>query len=131
MKKQGDDMIEKREIHFQKLKRVAIAVLGKENIDNMTVMEEHAYGEDNYLVKMFNYQLGNKYAEKVIRWPANWKEAFKERWFPMWLKKRFPIHYEERDAWLMLPDYLRTFALEKEKKGVTFYVMFEKPGRVR
>lgn len=27
-------------------------------------------------------------------WPANWWEAFKERWFPAWLKKRYPVRYE-------------------------------------
>jgi hypothetical protein len=27
-------------------------------------------------------------------WPSDWKEAFKERWFPHWLKRRFPVNYQ-------------------------------------
>lgn len=29
------------------------------------------------------------------QWPATWKEAFKERWFPRWAKKRWPIYYRK------------------------------------
>lgn len=28
--------------------------------------------------------------------PANWKEAFKERWFPLWAKRRWHVQYEKR-----------------------------------
>lgn len=28
------------------------------------------------------------------QWPADWWQAFKERWFPKWLKDRFPVRYE-------------------------------------
>jgi hypothetical protein len=28
------------------------------------------------------------------RWPANWWEAFKERWFTKWLLYRYPVVYE-------------------------------------
>lgn len=30
-----------------------------------------------------------------IKYPKNWKEAFKERWFPNWLLKKFPVKYNE------------------------------------
>lgn len=28
------------------------------------------------------------------RWPATWRDAFKERWFPAWAKKRWPVRYQ-------------------------------------
>lgn len=28
-----------------------------------------------------------------IRYPANWYEAFRERWLPVWWLKRHPVHY--------------------------------------
>lgn len=28
------------------------------------------------------------------RWPATWRDAFKERWFPEWAKRRWPIRWE-------------------------------------
>jgi len=27
------------------------------------------------------------------QWPLNWKEAVKERWFPAWMKRRWPVQY--------------------------------------
>ena len=31
------------------------------------------------------------------RWPATWRDAFKERWFPEWAKRRWPVLYREVD----------------------------------
>jgi hypothetical protein len=27
-------------------------------------------------------------------WPATWWDAFKERWFPRWLRKRYPVRFK-------------------------------------
>jgi hypothetical protein len=45
---------------------------------------------------------GNKL--KNIKYPANWKEAFKERWFPKWLLEKYPVKYKVYDAWALYPD---------------------------
>ena len=37
--------------------------------------------------------------------PENWKEALKERWFPKWLLKRFPVKYAVLDIKEIYPDY--------------------------
>jgi hypothetical protein len=29
-----------------------------------------------------------------VKWPENWIEAFRERWFPAWLLRRKPIRYK-------------------------------------
>jgi hypothetical protein len=31
--------------------------------------------------------------QKDVSFPTNWMEAFRERWFPGWAKKRWPIQY--------------------------------------
>lgn len=28
------------------------------------------------------------------RWPAKWQDAFKERWFPEWAKRRWPVRWK-------------------------------------
>ena len=28
------------------------------------------------------------------KWPSDWRQAFKERWFPKFLLKRFPVQYK-------------------------------------
>lgn len=30
----------------------------------------------------------------VVKYPIDWIEAFKERWFPNWLKLKYPIKYK-------------------------------------
>ena len=30
-------------------------------------------------------------------WPADWWQAFRERWFPVWWLKRWPVRYERLD----------------------------------
>jgi hypothetical protein len=32
----------------------------------------------------------------IMKYPRNWKEAFKKEHFPEWLKKRYPVKYMER-----------------------------------
>jgi hypothetical protein len=33
--------------------------------------------------------------ERTVRWPATWWDHFKLRWFPAWLKARYPVEYDE------------------------------------
>jgi hypothetical protein len=33
-------------------------------------------------------------AEATIEYPATWWEHFKERWYPEWLKRKFPVKYD-------------------------------------
>jgi hypothetical protein len=32
------------------------------------------------------------------QWPADWVQAFKERWFPAFLLRRWPVRYERLDV---------------------------------
>ena len=43
------------------------------------------------IISMFVTSLEQPY--HVIRYPKDWWQAFKYRWFPSWLKGRFPIEY--------------------------------------
>jgi len=46
-------------------------------------------------VKSFVYGVDEATRRVEIRYPADWWEAFKERWFPRWLLKRYPVKYHE------------------------------------
>lgn len=47
------------------------------------------------------------------KYPSNWKEAFKERWFPAWLKRRYPVKYRVvvMEAKAVLPKIPRSASL--------------------
>lgn len=41
--------------------------------------------------------------ERLLRVPANWWQHFKQRWFPAWALKRWPVLYTVYDAAVVLP----------------------------
>ncbi len=39
---------------------------------------------------------GEDVCQERVRWPADWREAFKHRWFPRWALKRWPVRWRSR-----------------------------------
>ncbi len=39
-----------------------------------------------------------------IVYPSDWWQAFKERWFPKWLRKRYPVQYTEHKIAALYPE---------------------------
>lgn len=66
-----------------------------------------------------------------IKVPLNWKESFKERWFPEWAKKRWPVKYMEFEAmaWMLYPFIERV--IPKEETFVKIAVCERLPNGVR
>lgn len=46
------------------------------------------------------------YSQKIreIKYPFDWLEAFKERWFPKWLLKKYPVQYTVYDLKRFYPE---------------------------
>lgn len=42
---------------------------------------------------------------QTYKHPKTWRDAFKERWFPAFLKKRYPIEYVKLETWECYPEY--------------------------
>ena len=40
---------------------------------------------------------------KIIKYPADWWQSFKERWYPNWAKKRWPVCYTVFDIEILYP----------------------------
>lgn len=56
----------------------------------------------DWLIRTWRAQLtgfiwGKTIQRHQVRYPADWREAFKERWFPTWWKARWPVRYKEID----------------------------------
>lgn len=47
---------------------------------------------DTYMMAMLDETI-----EIHRQWPADWWQAFKERWLPAWAKRRWPVQYEQID----------------------------------
>lgn len=48
-----------------------------------------------FVVQLQQAVASRKYDVKTVRFPADWRQAFKERWFPKWALKRWPVKYQE------------------------------------
>lgn len=56
----------------------------------------------------FELRMKARMAGQVVethKYPLNWKEAVKERWFPKFLLKRFPVKYKLVETWHAYPTY--------------------------
>ena len=71
---------------------------------------------NNMILQINGFVWGEKGVKsKVIEHPKDWKEAFKERWFPNFLLKRFPVVYtiHELSFDLMYPNFKSNIPDEK------------------
>ncbi len=91
-------------VEFEKitlpLMKVAVSErikLGSLSLDRMRLDGYRDYFMDSMVYNLSTYLIGNKvheYPVDDIKYPADWKEAFKERWFPEFLKRRYPVRYK-------------------------------------
>lgn len=49
------------------------------------------YVTENLVRTLHAYVWSRKENSKSVSYPADWFEAFKERWFPKWALKRWPV----------------------------------------
>jgi len=62
--------------------------------DNQFLIDSEEYGRQIGLKFFMTFwQEAKRHDIKKIRYPADWWQAFKERWFNDWLKDRYPVKY--------------------------------------
>jgi hypothetical protein len=99
------ELIDKLEL--EKLKLIAIERLSKEMIYpqnlKLSVDEQTQFMYDEIIFRMVAEFIGKLEKDTVVSYPKNWRESFKERWFPRWLKSRYPIRYVEKPVYKVCP----------------------------
>lgn len=55
----------------------------------------------------------------AVAYPINWWEAFKDRWFPKWLKRRYPVR-QKRIEWRAV---LRDFPVDQTKYRIVVHML--------
>lgn len=48
---------------------------------------------DEMVVQLKAYVWSEQLDRQEIKYPRDWRQAFKERWFPDWAKRRWPVVY--------------------------------------
>ncbi len=105
---------------IHKLKQAVAIYLTQEMIDGMMPEVGFDVLMESYVIKITRDQFGELLGKTVIAYPANWKEAIKDRWFPDWLKKRFPVQYQSFDIAAFYPEFSKKFTFPNDKYVMRF-----------
>ncbi len=89
-----------KELHAQILEvcvQEALSKYGMYGLQSRLTLEENVHSMVRDMIyTLRGYVAGKDRVEvyyKYFRWPENWWEAFKERWFPDFLLLRYPVKY--------------------------------------
>jgi len=87
---------------LNKLKFIVLQHLTEELAEDMVNPPSVEVGQDlcfattEIMVRAVFHVLGREIERVECRWPADWWQMFKERWFPAWAKARWPVKEEVR-----------------------------------
>lgn len=78
-----------KEVILEKVRLAAGRCLSKDLLEKVSVYVEEEYLTGDIFVKLQATVYGR--TAGVISYPADWWQAFKDRWFPRWAKGRWPV----------------------------------------
>ena len=118
---------EHREYRLEKL-RVGLSTLISEDLlydMDIDVAQEIIHQHIRVSVTGNILKLG-KGRSMTIEYPEDWWQAFKDRWFPDWALRRWPVRYKEHriKAEALFPEASQRLALEPNL-GVSYITLFE------
>ena len=110
------------QVQLEKFTASAFTIISKELADELATAPDLNVSAAtglvcNDLVAIMKLHIWGQQLDKVdVKYPANWKEAFREEYFPKFLLKRFPVKYTTKtiDVKVLYPK----IALPNEKHVV-------------
>jgi hypothetical protein len=89
------------EIVLQKIRFGVSQNFTKEFLDNLKFNKEYDVVTQELRTQLKWWALGKSITKTVVntvKYPTTWKDAVKERFYPNFLKKRFPVNYTYSDV---------------------------------
>jgi hypothetical protein len=81
------------EVELERIKIGLVEKLSYTALHDLSVSVNDDFFTNLVSVQIKGYIWGERGKSETIKYPKNWREAFKERWFPQWLLKRYPVIY--------------------------------------
>lgn len=96
-------------IILEKIKFINQIPINESIIQDLSGAEWYSHVEfmkHELILGIRGYIWGKHKTLDTARWPRDWWESFKERWFPKLLLKKFPVIYTEKtyDAYAIFPN---------------------------
>ena len=98
--------ISTEEVILEKIQFEVARILNRDFFDVKFVNHIMHELKNSMCVHLSASVMGKKIDTIKINYPLNWKESFKERWFPQWALKKWPVKrkYHEIDFHELYPD---------------------------
>jgi len=77
-------------VELEKIKFGCIQRISKQFLD-AACEYQYDFIYDQVEMYMTGFLIGERLPDITVSYPKDWWEAFKDRWFPKWLRKRYPI----------------------------------------
>jgi hypothetical protein len=89
-----DAALNVKEIQLERIKiglmqRISNHLLGA----SVLFSEQDSFIYNSVDMRIRGYIWGERGKSEAIKYPATWRDSFKERWFPKWLLARYPVAY--------------------------------------
>ena len=85
-------------VNLEKVRAEIVQYIPRNRFDGRTTTEaEWCYDLDAMAVRLKRYVLSERLADETVSWPATWWDAFKDRWFPHWALRRWPVQWKHAD----------------------------------
>jgi hypothetical protein len=78
-------------IKLEKVKFALLQYLSNELISDIRFTDD--YLSDMIIAQVRGYVWAEEVGKEFVRYPADWWQAVKERWFPAWAKRKWPVKY--------------------------------------
>lgn len=90
------------EVQLERIKLTFAQKMSTELLDATVEVKSIAddFLKNQLTIIIQGYLWGESGETQVIRYPATWRDAFKQRWLPKWLLARFPVVYREHEITL-------------------------------
>ena len=116
-------------VTLERMKLTALQYISRELVDHFAFppkvdISAHDWMFDGVAIRIIQQVYGRTLEEVKAEYPADWWQAFKERWFPAWAKKRWPVEWvrvrlEAKELYpkLYMPDHKPQLQLYRHCNG--------------
>lgn len=85
-------------VDLERFKMVVLSYMDKRlaqfaEKSEVEIIQEFGFTGDMIVARIVQQVWGREVQRQECRWPADWWQAFKERWLPAWAKRRWPVRY--------------------------------------
>lgn len=93
------ERVETESVQLERMKLVIMTRLSAElcrsfgESPEVAVTDALDFMTDDIAVRVVQRVWGRELQRQEVKYPANWREAVKDRWLPGWAKKRWPVRY--------------------------------------